>query len=120
MNQRRYNPVSVWIGEFAEDVDTAVASVKIALLIHARNLGSERSGAKRSQIAERILEAIAARRGLGSRFDGTSVPEKTDDLDEHAEEALFRFEACEWSMSQAWEALGGNRREIGLAERRKA
>lgn len=117
---RRYNPVSVWIGDYAEDVSTAVNAVKIALLIHARKLGSERSGAKRSQIAERILEAIAARRGLGSRFDGTSVPENTDDLDEHAAEALFRFEACEWSMSQAWEALGGNRREIGLAERRKA
>ena len=114
----RTNPVSEWIGRF-QSVEDSLASIRVALVVHARSLERARSDDARSRMAERILSAIVTQPELASAFDrGLDSSLSIDDLDEFEIEALASFESGDWTFGSAWQALGRTRSEIGLAERR--
>jgi len=115
----RPNPVTEWINMQFQPVEKSRASVRLALAIHARSIVEAERDDDRSHLAERILEAIATQAELWSAFDPESDMRSIDDFEDFDVEALERFERGDWTLLSAWQALGRNRSEIGLAERRK-
>ena len=114
----RKNPVLEWIGKF-QSVEESLASVRVAIVVHARSLERARGDDARSRMGQRILSAIATQPELASAFDrGLDKSLSIDDLDDFEIEALALFESGDWTLCSAWETLGRTRREIGLAERR--
>ena len=115
---KRKNPVSEWIGRF-QSVEESLASVRVAIVVHARSLERARGDDAHSRMGQRILSAIATQPELASAFDrGLDSSLSIDDLDDFEIEALALFESGYWTLCSAWKALGRTRSEIGLAERR--